>query len=340
MKVVEQDYVWENSGQIKQLDNNNALPMVNKPNPYESSPRAGLLETKKNIIKTQKGTDYTLKTEYFLPLSWTKSGDWANVQSITIGGKYMYNLILKSKNSGETKGFIVKYDMKKLNKYHANKAGTSLSDLRALALNTQFKRSSTSNQKNLKTAITVGPVFTVGHGQSLAYNPKTPGYLWMWQDVSESETTLLLIKQSTLKPVKAYKFGSGVKPNTLTFDSAGNFYFYQIQSAGPINIYTGRVVNDNVKMKLLTIIKNRPGYYGQSISYNPANKRLYLISDGAFTSLPVEKLRNNQLTSKDLEYTVLKSKREVEGFAFDSKGHGYLLVTRAAEVLKTTKAYN
>lgn len=355
MEAVEQGNVLEHYTGFTQINNNNAPGMVKKPSPYESSPgtaKGQTLETKKNTIKTQKGVDYTFKTEYFLPLSWKKSGDWANAQSVVVDGKYMYILVLKSKKDTETKGFIARYDMDILNKYHANVAGKTLSDLRGLALNSN-KGSLTSNQKNLKTGIKSGSTFTVGHGQSLAYNPQTPGYLWMWEDVGKNDPKLLLIKQSTLKPVKAYNFrleayGRKVAyPNNLAFDNDGYFYYYQIQknpsagtSPGSLKIFIGKIVNDKVQMKISPIvIKNRPGYYSQSISYNPANDRLYLISDGAFTTLPVKNLRNNQLSVNDIQYTVLKSKREIEGIAFDKKGYGYLLTSRAAEILKTTKAF-
>jgi hypothetical protein len=92
-------------------------------------------------------------------------------------------------------------------------------------------------------------------------------------------------------------------------------------------------------MKLLAIIENRPGTHSQSISINHKNNRLYLVSDGVFYSMPLNKLISGTLSADDFYYTVLSTNREFEGLSFDSYGIAYLLVLRGTEVLISNNIY-
>ncbi|MDR2967032.1 MAG: hypothetical protein LBU74_03690 [Methanobacteriaceae archaeon] len=331
---------------------NNDIPkFVEKPKKYAISPqffKTKGLESKKNIIKTKIGNKkYTFKTEYFLPTSGKKIGKageyneyWYNCQAITIVGKHMY--ILTSHGYNVKKGFIVRYDMEMLNKYKLNQ-GKALASLRKLGTSLKNNENLTKHQKLIKKAIKIGPVFNTGHGQSLAYNPKTKS-LWMWQDDKYLSPKLKLMKinMKTLKPSSMYKFTvyynnkKANKVRNLAFDKNGNFYFHQfISSSKGDNIFKGKIANNEIKIELLATIKNRPGYYAQALALNPVSNRLYLVFDGVFYSIPVDKLCNYTLTKNDFEYTILNTKREFEGMSFDKYGNTYLLLIRGTEVLKS-----
>jgi hypothetical protein len=326
------------------LNNDNSPKFVKKPKVYGSSfylAKTKGFETKKNTITTKIGNKkYTFKTEYFLPLSWKKYNDWYNVQSISITGRYMYTLISLENN----KGFIVRYDLKILNKLKAN--GKNLAILRKLGANNRDKNLSTA-QILLKKTIKVGPVFNVGHGQSMTYNFKGKT-LWMLQDDNPESNILKImrINMITLKPDKIYKFQLNYKNyhvrniHNLAFDTNGNFYMDHVITGkssplGADMIFTGKINGNKLDIKLLAIIKNRPGEFQQSLAINPITNRLYLVSDGAIYTMPVNKLLKGTLTKKDIYYSVFNTKREFEGISFDKYGRNYLLVLRGSEVLKS-----
>ena len=77
----------------------------------------------------------------------------------------------------------------------------------------------------------------------------------------------------------------------------------------------------------------------QSVSFNSANGRLYVVANDAYLSLPVHKW--DSWNAKDIVYTVLNSKRETEDMEFNSASNGdagipYLLLNRSPELLKGT----
>jgi len=322
-KTVSLGNAYMNDEDTIYLKNTNAPKLVKKPS-YSSSNK------NTNIIKTKKGNKkYTFKTKYKLP----RNAKWSNTQSIVIVGKYMYVV----SSTGNNKGFIVRYDMTILNKKKANTAkGRDILDKKI---------------SKVKKGVKVGPTFKIGHGQSLAYNPKDK-YLYMWQDDSVSTNLKMLkISPKTLKPVTLYKFSlyyynHKIKTlHNLAFDNDGNFYVDQIQASvaqsykfpkNSIKIISGQISGNTVKAKILLSLKNRPGTYGQSISYNPYTNRLFLVSDGVFYSLPVDKMLQGTITTADLQYTVLNTKREFEGIAYSSDGKLNLLLVRGPEVLTST----
>jgi hypothetical protein len=232
--------------------------------------------------------------------------------------------------------------MNMLNKYKLNK-GKGLASLRKLGASLRDNENLTKRQQRIKKAIKIGPVFNTGHGQSLAYNPKTKS-LWMWQDDKHLSTKLKLMKinMKTLKPSSMYKFtvSYGKKKvnrvRNLAFDKDGNFYFHHIisRSKGD-NIFKGKLANNKIKVKLLATIKNRPGYHAQALALNQATSRLYLAFDGVFYSIPIDNLCSYNLTKKDFKYTIFNTKREFEGLSFDQHGNSYLLLIRGTEVLKS-----
>ena len=313
------------------------------------------LETKKNLMKTIEGNiNYTFKTEYFLPMAWKNNGHsgtneyWYNCQSIAIHGKYMY--ILTSSGYDLNKGFIVRYNMDILNKYNLSTSNLSL--MRELGMDLENAGPLTKKQKAIKKAIKVGPVFNTGHGQSLSYNPKDNS-MWMWQDDDSSNypIRLMSIDMNDLKPNKTYYLSVShnnrkIKEfRNLAFDNEGNFYTdYIVKSKSNPNgssvIFKGKVLNNvSLEIEHLGTIKNRPGTYSQSLSINPITNRMYLVSDGVFYTMPLDKLNNKTLVEADFHYSVFDTNREFEGISFDDAGNSYLLVLRGTEVLKSSDVH-
>ncbi|MCL2688052.1 MAG: hypothetical protein FWE58_05905 [Methanobrevibacter sp.] len=336
------------------INNTNAPDFVTIGESYGESfsfSQGNIIETEKNTISTtEESKNYTFITEYFLPTLWKAlenyyypSQYWYNSQAIAIDGKYMY--ILSSSGYNENKGFIVRYDMELLNTYNANNE-KGIWALRKLGLDIYHGNKLTNKQKRLKNAIKIGPVFNTGHGQSLSINPKTKT-LWLWQDDGSGNTLKLMrINNETLKQEKIYEVSAKLNNNSinsfrnLAFDSEGNFYTDYVKKTernpnGYVTIFTGNIENDTVKIKPLLTIQNRPGTYSQSLAVNPSNNRLYLVSDGVFYTLPIEKLRNRTLSPDDFRYYIFDTSREFEGVSFDNKGNSYLLVLRGTEVLKS-----
>jgi len=343
-----------NSEKSIDVNNDNAPKFVKKPVQYSISRNYGKtkgFETKKNVIKTKAGNKkYTFKTQYFLPMSWKSSNGleyWYNCQSMVIQGKYMY--IVSSSGYALNKGFIVRYDMNILKKYKLN-SGKGMVELRKLGAALRDDKNLTSRQKKILKGVKKGPVFNKGHGQTLAYNPKTKSF-WMLQDDNHDSTKIKLmhINMKTLKPSSIIKFSlkyNGKKittPRVLTFDREGNFYFTKnrdMKSSKSILIFKNKIVNNKVQSKLVAKIVNRPGTFTQSLSINHVTKRLYIVSDGTFYTIPLKKLNAGTLTKHDLHYTVLATKREFEGIAFDRQGKIYLLLIRGTEVIKANSIYH
>ncbi len=335
------------------IENDNAPKFVKAPVQYSKSKKYAKtkgFETKKNVIKTKSGNKkYTFKTEYFLPMSWKNCNGyeyWYNCQSMVIKGKYMF--VVSSSGYDLNKGFIVRYDMSIMKKYKLN-SGKGLDDLRMLGAALRDNKKLSTKQKKILKSVKKGPIFNIGHGQSLAYNPKSKS-LWMWRDDKYGSKTqkLMRISMKSLKPNLIYKFSLSktgnklVARHNLAFDKEGNFYFHanndKSNSKGVL-IFKGKIVKNKVQSTLLAIIKNRPGTFIQSLAINLVTNRLFLVSDGAFYSLPIIKLNEGTLKNNDLHYTVLKTKREFEGISFDKYGKAYLLVIRGTEILKSNSVY-
>ncbi|MDR3225438.1 MAG: hypothetical protein LBT52_03965, partial [Clostridiales Family XIII bacterium] len=243
-------------------------------------------ERKLNVIKSKKGQSYTFKTRYYLPVSarpGNKEEGWGSVQSCMIVGNYLYTVI-KAKKQKETHGRIIRYDMAKLDELGA---AQDPSFLRKHWKSIGVKNPDGEFETLLNEAIKIGPTFKMGHGQSLAYNWKTDE-IWMWQDMSMKAAyygnhpcVLQRIDQSTLKADKYLKFkmrtGSGVvvaSGHNLTFDTAGNFYFFAVTQTGAYpkgsaKVFKGQIRTGSkfkVKINIITTLINKgPGPVGQTI---------------------------------------------------------------------------
>jgi len=128
------------------------------------------------------------------------------------------------------------------------------------------------------------------------------------------------------------------KIRNLVFDSEGNFYFDQKNKlpSKENKIFTGKISDNKIDINLTAIIKQHPGRFAQSLAINPVSNRMYMVADGVFYTLPMDKLKNGSLNKDDLEYSVFDTKREFEGICFDNNGTEYLLILRGTEVLKST----
>lgn len=199
-----------------------------------------------------------------------------------------------------------------------------------------------------KRLIKKGPRFTVGHGQAMAYNPKTK-QLWYVQKVKSINTNIKQISTSSLKVVKTINFRLSKTVqmgNNLAFDKKGRVYFYT-RSRGSwgkkdpknsIKIYQGKISAKKVSFKLIMQgIKYPPGQIGQSLGYNPKSNRLYLVDDGEIISVPVAKL--GKLKKSDVRTSVFEGKREFEGISFDKYGNGYFLTNKPYELMTTCKGF-
>lgn len=264
------------------------------------------------------------KTSYYLPVSYNSSGDMANPQSVAVSksGQYAY-VMYPGFSSG-----IVRYDLWKLNSLGVNTDNMA-------ALRYGLKR----RDPQIMAAVKFGPSLNVGHGQSLALNPKTNRLWFIRMDVVTRHPVFVEVSANTLAPIKEIKttFSHSYSINNeLAFDNNGNAYTYVKyrplgKHAGRIVIFKGKISAKSVKFKAVRQgILNGPGVQTQGMGYNPAKNRLYLVSDGVVTSVPVSKL--GHLKNRDVKTTRFGTNLEFEGIAFTSSGTGYIMTIRGAQL--------
>ncbi|WP_268912879.1 hypothetical protein [Lentilactobacillus sp. SPB1-3] len=283
-------------------------------------------------INSVSGTKWALKTKYLLPNTRLALGkanyDMTNPQSAATNGKYLFVVYAPHQLNG--KGFIVRYDRSKL-------------------ASMGFEKSQNAPLAKNSAAIKVGPLFQVGHGQSLAYDKKHHS-LWMWRDSANMTatrwSTIQNISTTSLKPKKAIKFymnnhGANVPSgHDLTFDTTGHAYWWTT-SSGQVKIYRGVISGNHISVTLTKqLLTHQPGTHQQSIGYNSRNGRLYLVSDDSIVSLPARQLNGRgSLTHNSFKYTKFNSGREFESLFYDGSGHGMLLSNRNPEILASTTMY-
>ena len=197
--------------------------------------------------------------------------------------------------------------------------------------------------KSARRNIKVGPVFYGGHGQGLAYNPRTH-QLWLLNNEfgQLNKTSASLISFRTLAPIRkvSFRFGSTTLGDDLTFDrrgravnvtEAGNDSFAKPDS---IKFYQGKITPDRVRLNLIRQgLRYAPSDVIQDLSYNPRNRRLYITGDDSIISVPEDQL--GKLKPANVRSTRFATTREFEGLSFDRSGRGYLLVSRIPEILRT-----
>lgn len=325
--VQKSNAISQYSGASLRILNNSKVQFVKANGNYGWSKNPSGSET----IKSVHGTKWTLKTKYLLPSTHMALGkssrDLTNPQAAAFGGKYLF--VLYAPHQFHGKGFVVRYNRSTLDHMSLAKAQDSL-----------LKK--TAGMK-------VGPMFDVGHGQSLAYNKK-PHSIWMWRDRADMKptawSTIQRISMSSLKPNRAIKFhmnnrGAMVPAgHDLTFDNSGNAYWWGI-SGGHVKIYKGKLGSRSIHVRLAKqLLRKQTGTHQQSMGYNPHNGRLYLVSDDSIQTLPARKLNGRgSLRPSDIKYTRFNSHREFESMIFDSTGHAMLLSNRNPELLRSTTRY-
>ena len=286
-------------------------------------------------------SNYDLRSTMYLPLdSANEKGRNSNPQSATFSkdDHYLYVMYVdKSGTDADTqKGWVIRYDWQKLTALGTRKNG-QMELIRQAAVD-QYHDRVTSQDRAILNCIKVGPTFNSGHAQSLTLNPKT-NELWFIKDhKSGVKATVERLNASTLKPDAAVNFtlkSTLSMGGVLTFDNAGNAYFWTHTVAAwptaPVNsakIYKGQISTKRVRFSLVMQgLSKGPGEIVQSMGYNQANKRLYLVSNGSIFSVPTSKL--GHLKSSEVSATNFTGKREFEGIAFmHHSNSGYVLLNR------------
>ncbi len=200
-----------------------------------------------------------------------------------------------------------------------------------------------------KKYVRVSGQMTVGHGQTLAYNPKTKK-LWYIPNAKRKWGKAVMVNPDTLKQEASidFVFKKNIKcPSVLTFDKNGNAYVYTKSYGGwaPKNtakIYKGTITPSKVKFRLvMSGIRYAPGDIVQSIGYNPANDCLYLMSDCSIIRVPVAKLntKKSKLKKSHIKAARFGGQREFEGIAFDNAGNGYFLVNKPDEIMQVNRGF-
>ncbi|AQW20789.1 hypothetical protein PL11_002100 [Lentilactobacillus curieae] len=200
----------------------------------------------------------------------------------------------------------------------------------------------------------LSPQVDIGHGQTLTFNPQNQ-HLYLAEDntlsdlKTDQDNVVMEMDPNTLKPIRQYKFKmlhnkgsktSNLQLHTLAFDNDGNAYWGRKFGDGYMFFY-GRLDEDSVKFSAgSSYVGNRGGDANQFVSVNPANGRLYFVSDDILTSVPASKVRSGDFSADDIHYQAFNSKREFEGLAFDQEGYGYLLALWPPELMVSSKPLN
>lgn len=306
--------------------------------------RQGTFQTRPATYKTCRGnTPATLTTDLYLPVTVRRSGDWGNPQSLVLTKNDRTAYVGYLKTGTTSTGWIVKYDLAKLRQ----KFGATTGNMALIrqATNVYSKGKVTARQKTVMTAMRIGPTFDLGHGQSLALNPRTQ-QLWLSRTSGEDGRygSAVRVSPRTLRPVQTVdyrlvnKIGAKIAVNsTLTFDKRGYAYFSSYSGKRALRVYRGTISKKGVHFKLVMQgLKYRPGQTHQSIAYNAKNDRLYFVSDDAISSVPLAKLNRGRVKPKDVKATVFASHREFEGLSFTGSGQAYVLLNRGPEVMRLT----
>jgi len=302
----------------------------------------GTFQTRPETYTTARGNaPATLTTALYLPVTVHRSGDWANPQSLVVtkNGKTAYVAYLETGTVGT--GWLVRYDLAKLRQ----KFGATTTNMALIrrATNAASKGKSSPRQRAVLKAMTQGPKFDIGHGQSLALNPKN-GQLWLTRSdgIAGNYGSAVRVSPKTLRPVRivdyrlANKNGVRLAVNsTLTFDKRGYAYFSSYSGRHGLRVYRGIMNGRGVHFRLIMqSLAYRPGQTHQSIAYNAKSDRLYFVSDDAISSVPLAKLIKRQVKPRDVQATVFNSQREFEALAFTGSGQSYVLLNRGPELLQ------
>ncbi|MDN6029001.1 MAG: hypothetical protein L0I02_04260 [Lactobacillus sp.] len=365
----------------KALQPYQSTSLVDIPNTYVTAPSlanysysplfnsSSTMETKPNTITTgahlnHAGINY--KTRWFFPTKFPRGSKTlyaGDPQSCVFSQDQQSLYILYGLTKQPGKGYIVKYNVAGLDRMNRK----SMSFLRKSThyqylYVTQHSRSKTTRRwrkqylQYTRHYLQVGPVITVGHGQSLSLNPQT-NRLFLLQDTNmhndkalvSDKVTAAEISWSKLRPINWVHYSLDPKVDlgghVLTFGADGEAYFAtqpSVSSSTPnrVKFYYGQLTLNQVSFNLAQRILGRAiGTHLQNISYNPRSNRLNATADGAMISVPANPDKLNHLTPADIAQFTFNSKREFEDIQFDQQGYSYLLVNRGVEILKSTQPY-
>lgn len=312
--------------------------------------RTGGFQTQPDVVRRQSGylDQDAFKTACYLPMSLDGRG-LNDPQSATFSAddRYLYVLYVDSQQAGNgtQTGWVVRYDWQRLMQLGAGTPGKMA--LLRLAAAHQREHRLTALDREVLACIKVGPKFNSGHAQSLNLNPAS-NQLWFIQDGDRRTSTVERLDPETLTPNASVQFrlGSGVKMGiVLTFNRQGRAYFWTHQQgataqapAGTVRLYRGTISTAGVQFEQLNQgLAFQPGYYAQSMGYSPTRNRLYLVSDGSITSVPVSQL--GHLTTKEIGESNYADGREFEGLVFmHHSPDGFLLTSRGVELMRMVPA--
>lgn len=266
----------------------------------------------RHTLKTSGASKGTWNLHGAFGPSFYTSSDASGIQSVAKVGKYWYFVAELPNRSGKSR--IIRLDdtiFKKLKKK---------SDLRWFLSWSKNRNKKWSQYKKYARYVKFGPVLDIGHGQSMTYH-KGAFYLTnQAKKASRQNINIIRINKNSLMVDKTWGIklsNDGIVKNlsgfNMTFGSGNTFYLGVVIGNGPstpkggYQIYTGNLANNGtISFKASgTTLKGVLGRFLQDLSYNPQNKRLYIVTDGAYMSLPTDKLAANKLAKRDFNVTYI-----------------------------------
>jgi len=171
------------------------------------------------------------------------------------------------------------------------------------------------------------------------YGTKTTGYLQMHDLTFDNQGRFYFTSKSNKNnPMKLDKKHPkknkrnrrrGYRPNSHESKRANDV-------GRQVYIYQGTLGSKSASISIVQEVSNAIGSISQGMAFSGKKNRIFLIYDSAFMSLPVNKL-GTKMSAKQMNFTVLQSKyyRESEGMGITSSGHGYLILNRVAESVRS-----
>lgn len=308
------------------------------------------IQNKPSTIKSASGylDHYGFKTSLYLPQALNgRNLSVPQSAAFSADNRYLYVMYVNGKQPTNhyQDGWAVRYDWTKLMALGANQSG-KMGMLRMAAAD-QVQGKLTKLDRKVLACIKVGPVFNSGHAQSLALNPKTNQFWFVKSYDQETPNEMVELNPKTLLPAATVTYHSdGANLGAvLTFDNQGNAYYWTHAKVatkkaplGAVRIYRGQVSTKGIKYHLISQgLATDPGFYVQSMGYDGANGRLYLVSDESITSLPLADL--GHLKTSEVGENNFNAHREFEGLFFmHHSSNGFLLTNKGSEVMQLVQS--